>query len=215
MDGRAFSGPPSSAYEWCWWALTIVPLGNPVQDRNVRPRQWCTLRAEFCRRPWAGGDRTCTRLKRGESAWDEFDHAIASVNVIAGQAPGISRALMPLVIANLGLPKALALLPADFQKYHQIPVSQDIDDVSGLFTSEAQVMLYHTVQECLTTRRGTAKLPAWGCRLKRRARRFSLFVKMTASVSTRRQSGPGLAVNWGWGSPPWKSGCAYFRAPLR
>jgi|WetSurMetagenome_2_1015567.scaffolds.fasta_scaffold59340_2 PAS domain S-box-containing protein len=91
--------------------------------------------------------RSC---QRGEATWDEFDRAVDSINDIAEQIRSVCRSLRPSTLENLGLNGALRQLLAEFQKHHQIQTSEQLEDVSGLFSSRAQITVYRIFQECLT-----------------------------------------------------------------
>jgi PAS domain S-box-containing protein len=97
-------------------------------------------------------------FKRGREDWSEFDSVVDHINVIAEQARKICQSLRPTTLENLGLNGALRQLLGEFQKHHGLEVSEELDDISGLFSSEGQITVYRLFQECLNnaTRHGNA-----------------------------------------------------------
>lgn len=63
----------------------------------------------------------------------------------------LSMELSPRNLENFGLVVALNRLISDFAKHHHIEqLHADIDEITDLFSMEAQLNLYRTIQECLT-----------------------------------------------------------------
>jgi signal transduction histidine kinase len=44
---------------------------------------------------------------------------------------------------------ALKYLFADFEKYHELKISVDMDDINNLFPSQAEILMYRILQESL------------------------------------------------------------------
>jgi two-component system sensor histidine kinase UhpB len=99
-------------------------------------------------------------FQRGREPWKEFDQAIDSLNAIAAQTREICQALRPSALENLGLNGALRQLFAEFRKHHGLEVSEELLDLHGLFSAEAQITVYRLFQECLNNaiRHGRATL---------------------------------------------------------
>ena len=97
-------------------------------------------------------------FKRGREDWSEFDSVVDYINVIAGQVRKICQSLRPGALENLGLNGALRQLLAEFRQHHGLEVSEELDDMSGLFSYEGQITVYRFFQECLNnaTRHGNA-----------------------------------------------------------
>ncbi len=89
-------------------------------------------------------------FRRNEEPWEEFGQAIEYVNTIAAQVRSICQSLRPSVIENLGLNGALKHLADEFRKHHGLEVAEDLDDLTDLFSSEAQITVFRIFQECLT-----------------------------------------------------------------
>lgn len=63
----------------------------------------------------------------------------------------LSMELSPRNLENFGFFIAVKRLISDFAKHYQITqVNADIDEIDDLFSTEAQLNLYRTIQECLT-----------------------------------------------------------------
>jgi signal transduction histidine kinase len=90
------------------------------------------------------------RSKRGQEAWGEFDQAVDSINIIAEQIRKICQSLRPDALENLGLNKALQQLLMEVKQLHGLEISEELADISGLLSSEAQITVYRLFQECLT-----------------------------------------------------------------
>jgi PAS domain S-box-containing protein len=97
-------------------------------------------------------------FKRGREDWAEFDRAVDHINVIADQVRNVCQSLRPGTLENLGLNGSLRQLLAEFQRHHGLEVSEELDDMSGLFSNEGEITVYRLFQECLTnaTRHGKA-----------------------------------------------------------
>jgi PAS domain S-box-containing protein len=97
-------------------------------------------------------------LKRGRESWEEFDQAVAFVDVIADQARKICQSLRPGILGDLGLNGALRQLLGEFRKHHGLEVTEELADMPDLLPPEVQITVYRLVQECLTnaTRHGRA-----------------------------------------------------------
>jgi PAS domain S-box-containing protein len=90
------------------------------------------------------------RFNRGQEAWDEFNQAVDSINVIAEQIRQTCHSLRPEALENLGLNKALQQLLMEVKQFHGLEISEELADTSGLLSSEAQITVYRLFQECLT-----------------------------------------------------------------
>ncbi len=97
-------------------------------------------------------------FRRNEEPWEEFCQAIEYVNSITAQVRTICQSLRPAVLENLGLNGALSYLLDEYRKHHGLKGSEELDDLTGLFSPEAQITVYRLFQECLTnaTRHGKA-----------------------------------------------------------
>jgi PAS domain S-box-containing protein len=80
----------------------------------------------------------------------ELDRAVHHIDEMIDKVRGICKGLRPAVIERLGLTAALKSLLEDFQKYYQVSISQQVEDVSGVFSRQTQMMIYRIFQECLT-----------------------------------------------------------------
>ena len=78
------------------------------------------------------------------------DEAIDSVDEIISQIRRLSKELSPSILKDIGISPALRWLGENFTEQYSIPISIDIDEISGLFSEEAQMSLYRISQEALT-----------------------------------------------------------------
>jgi signal transduction histidine kinase len=81
---------------------------------------------------------------------DELENALDFVNEIVERIRRLSRSLRPSVLEDMGLSTGLKLLFEDFQKYHGLEFSIDMDDVEESFSWEHQILVYRIFQESLT-----------------------------------------------------------------
>ena len=79
-----------------------------------------------------------------------LEDARDSVNEIVERIRRLSKSLRPSVLEDMGLSTGLKLLFADFQKYHGLELSLDMDDVEKIFSWEHQILIYRIFQESLT-----------------------------------------------------------------
>jgi signal transduction histidine kinase len=89
-------------------------------------------------------------FRRSQEPWKEFGQAIGFIDGIAQQTRDICQSLRPSVLQGLGLDAALMELLAQFRKHHGVEVSEELDELSGLFSAEAQMAVYRIFQESLT-----------------------------------------------------------------
>jgi two-component system sensor histidine kinase UhpB len=140
------------------------------------------------------------RVKGGQEAWAEFDQALDFVDVITDQTREICQSLRPSALENLGLNGALRELLSEFQKHHGLEVIDEIADLSGLFSNEAQITLYRLFQECMTNavRHGKATCVTVRSQKEDGTVRFSCEDNGTGfdqeDVRSRRRPGMGLAA---------------------
>ena len=80
----------------------------------------------------------------------DLEDARDSVNEIVERIRRLSKSLRPSVLEDMGLSTGLKLLFEDFQKYHGLELSIDMDDVEKLFSWEHQILIYRIFQESLT-----------------------------------------------------------------
>ncbi len=80
----------------------------------------------------------------------ELENALDFVNEIVERIRRLSRSLRPSVLEDMGLSTGLKLLFEDFQKYHGLELSIDMDDVEKSFSWEHQILIYRIFQESLT-----------------------------------------------------------------
>jgi len=91
------------------------------------------------------------RVPENESSLQrDCEEAIGSVDDIISQIRQLSTELSPSILEDLGLSPALRWLGENFMEQYSIPISIDIDEISGLFSKEAQMSLYRISQEALT-----------------------------------------------------------------
>ncbi|NTV42099.1 MAG: PAS domain S-box protein [Syntrophobacteraceae bacterium] len=57
--------------------------------------------------------------------------------------------LCPLIIEDLGFSSAVRMLFEDFSRIHGTRCDTDVDDLDKLLDTEAQIMIYRVLQECL------------------------------------------------------------------
>lgn len=91
------------------------------------------------------------RVPENESSLQRnCDEAIDSVDEIISQIRRLSKELSPSILKDIGISPALRWLGENFTEQYSIPISIDIDEISGLFSEEAQMSLYRISQEALT-----------------------------------------------------------------
>lgn len=91
------------------------------------------------------------RVPENESSLQRnCDEAIDSVDEIISQIRRLSKELSPSILKDIGISPALRWLGENFTEQYSIPISIDIDEISGLFSKEAQMSLYRISQEALT-----------------------------------------------------------------
>jgi PAS domain S-box-containing protein len=91
------------------------------------------------------------RVPENESSLQRnCDEAIDSVDEIISQIRRLSKELSPSILKDIGISPALRWLGQNFTEQYSIPISIDIDEISGLFSKEAQMSLYRISQEALT-----------------------------------------------------------------
>jgi PAS domain S-box-containing protein len=81
---------------------------------------------------------------------EQFDQTHDYINNIIENVRRLSRDLRPSILEDLGLIAALRYLFEEFCKYRDFKFSLDIDDLQGLFSPEAQILIYRIFQESLT-----------------------------------------------------------------
>jgi PAS domain S-box-containing protein len=87
---------------------------------------------------------------RQQEAVEDLNGALDIIIGITETVRSISQGLRPSIIEVLGLTAALRRLLQDFEKYHHLRISQDLEDIDGLFAPEAQIAIYRILQESLT-----------------------------------------------------------------
>jgi PAS domain S-box-containing protein len=91
------------------------------------------------------------RVPENESSLQRnCDEAIDSVDEIISQIRRLSKELSPSILKDIGISPAIRWLGENFTEQYSIPISIDIDEISGLFSEEAQMSLYRISQEALT-----------------------------------------------------------------
>jgi signal transduction histidine kinase len=68
---------------------------------------------------------------------------------IINKVRGLSHALSPMTLANLGLMRAMGNLLGEFQQYHEITVEADLDEVDQLLSKGDHIRVYRILQEFL------------------------------------------------------------------
>jgi signal transduction histidine kinase len=80
----------------------------------------------------------------------DLENVLNFVNEIIERVRRLSRNLRPAVLEDMGLSTGLKLLFEDFQKYHDLELTVDQDDIDNLFPWEHQILIYRIFQESLT-----------------------------------------------------------------
>jgi signal transduction histidine kinase len=80
----------------------------------------------------------------------ELENALDLFNEIVERIRRLSMNLRPAVLEDMGLFTGLKLLFEDFQKYHGLELSLDMDDIEKSFSWEHQILIYRIFQESLT-----------------------------------------------------------------
>jgi signal transduction histidine kinase len=81
---------------------------------------------------------------------DKLENALEFINEIVERIRRLSRSLRPSVLEDMGLSTGLKLLFEDFQKYHGLQFSIDMDDLEKSFSWEHRILIYRIFQESLT-----------------------------------------------------------------
>ncbi len=87
--------------------------------------------------------------ERGEIR-DHCNQTLNYVYEIIENVRRLARDLRPSLLEDLGLTAALRHLVETFHSYHGIAVSQDMDDIGGLFLTAEEINIYRIFQESLT-----------------------------------------------------------------
>ncbi len=77
---------------------------------------------------------------------ESLEHSLNFINEVIEKIRGLSRNLRPAILEDLGLTRALNRLCEEFSR-QDIQVSMDLDDIQGLFSPEAQLIIYRIFQE--------------------------------------------------------------------
>ena len=80
----------------------------------------------------------------------DCEHTLGYVGQIIENLRRLSRDLSPSILEDLGLSAALRWLTDDVCRHYNIEFSVEIEDVDGLFSKEAQIIIYRIFQEALT-----------------------------------------------------------------
>jgi signal transduction histidine kinase len=78
-----------------------------------------------------------------EQLWSALDH----LNEVVDDVRRLSQDLRPSILEHMGIAAALKHLADAFSKENQIPVALDMDSIQGLFSPEAEVIIYRIFQE--------------------------------------------------------------------
>ena len=81
---------------------------------------------------------------------EEFESALIYVNGIIESVRLLSKALIPPLLEDLGLPTALRQLFEEACKLQEIECSLNMDDINALFSLEAQTIIYRMFQGILS-----------------------------------------------------------------
>jgi signal transduction histidine kinase len=81
---------------------------------------------------------------------EELNNTLGFVNEIIERLRRLSKNLRPTVLEDMGLYTGLQLLFRDFQQYHGLELSLDMDDIENSFSGEHQILIYRIFQEALT-----------------------------------------------------------------
>jgi two-component system NarL family sensor kinase len=76
-------------------------------------------------------------------------HALRFIDEIIEDIRRLSRDLSPSVLEDIGLAAAIRNLCEEFSRLQDVPVSLDMDEVSGVLSKEAQINVYRIFQESL------------------------------------------------------------------
>jgi len=85
-----------------------------------------------------------------ENVKDSCSKTLDQVDQIIDGVRRLSRDLSPSVLEDLGLTNALLCLAEDFCTCADIHLASDVADIDGLFSREAEIVIYRVVQEALT-----------------------------------------------------------------
>ncbi len=77
-------------------------------------------------------------------------HSINYINDVIENVRRMSHDLRPSILEDMGLRAALKSLFREFSKVKKIGFSQDMEDIQGLLSKEAQIAIYRIFQESLT-----------------------------------------------------------------
>ena len=83
------------------------------------------------------------------TAHEQFDSITSQTTQAISEVREISYNLRPYLLERLGLTKAIKSLLNKIEEVHLLKVAARIDDVDGLFSSEAEMSVYRIIQESL------------------------------------------------------------------
>jgi PAS domain S-box-containing protein len=92
-----------------------------------------------------------TRLRPDQQTLrQESEQTLRQIDRIIEDVRRLARNLSPSVLENIGLAAALRSLCEEFSRHQNLSLSLDMDDISGIFSPEAQSHIYRIFQESLT-----------------------------------------------------------------
>jgi PAS domain S-box-containing protein len=81
---------------------------------------------------------------------EDLKKAAGYIDEVIDKVRRLSHALSPTNLENLGLVKAIKSLLEEFQRYHDIAIEADLDEVDHLLWPEVDIGIYRILQEFLT-----------------------------------------------------------------
>ena len=98
----------------------------------------------------------------------ESEQTLRQIDRIIEDVRRLARNLSPSVLEDIGLAAALRGLCEEFSRHQNLSLSLDMDDISGIFSPEAQSHIYRIFQESLTNIGKYAKAIRVSLAIKRR-----------------------------------------------
>jgi signal transduction histidine kinase len=86
----------------------------------------------------------------GDGARARFDRVLALIDTGIRSIRGVTNALRPSLLDDLGLPAALRSLAADFAERTGVAVDLAVDDALPPLPADAELALFRAVQEALS-----------------------------------------------------------------
>jgi signal transduction histidine kinase/DNA-binding response OmpR family regulator len=99
---------------------------------------------------------------------EELGHSLDYINEVVENVRRLSQDLRPSILEHMGIAAALRHLFDEFSKYNQTPVTLDLDSVQGLFSPEAEAIIYRIFQESFTNIAKHAQAGAVSVSIKKR-----------------------------------------------